>query len=125
MAKCDNCNVVNCGECPFFEGFLEEYEPGVGMVEKGRCHKWNEDEIWATKAPCDFAEKHSVAELEMEAFDGLSSSFGEVKESAETTELTEENIRCPECGGILVASHGAGISGSICVNCGYDEYDYD
>lgn len=120
MAKCDNCNVANCGECPFFEGFLDEYEPGVGMVEKGRCHKWNEDEIWATKAPCGFAENHSIEELEMEAFGGLS-SLDEAKDNLGR----EENIRCPKCGGILVTSQGAGISGSICVDCGYDEYDYD
>lgn len=120
MAKCDNC-VANCGECPFFEVFLEEHEPGIGMVEKGRCFKWNKDEIWATKVPCGFAENRSIEELEMEAFGGLNDSLDEVKANLEK----EENARCPKCGGILVTSQGAGISGSICVACGYDEYDYD
>lgn len=37
-----------------------------------------------------------------------------------------EEIRCPECGGILVTSYGP-ISITICVedDCGYTDYDYD
>ena len=36
------------------------------------------------------------------------------------------NIRCPECGGILVTKYGA-ISITICVedDCLYADYDYD
>ena len=58
----------NCGGCPFFECFLEEYEEGMGMVGKGRCHKWDKDEIWATRTPCGYAESRSLKELEDEAF---------------------------------------------------------
>ena len=60
---CDICVIKNCGECPFFVSFLEEYEPLVGMVEKGRCHKWNKDEIWATKVPCSYVESMTKREL--------------------------------------------------------------
>lgn len=62
------CNIKNCGECPFFESFLEEYESSVGMVEKGRCHKWNEDEIWEIKTPCDYAKSMTIMKLIDEAF---------------------------------------------------------
>lgn len=30
MGRC----IKNCGECPFFEWFLDEFEDGVGMVER-------------------------------------------------------------------------------------------
>lgn len=62
-----NC-IKNCGECPFFEWFLEEYEEGVGMVGKGRCHKLNEDEVWETRTPCNYALGLSIEELEMQDF---------------------------------------------------------
>ena len=64
MVKC----IKNCGECPFFEWFLEEFENGVGMVGKGRCHKWNQDEIWETTTPCSYAEGKSIYELTEESF---------------------------------------------------------
>ncbi|MCD7996426.1 MAG: hypothetical protein LUH21_04245 [Clostridiales bacterium] len=59
----------NCAECPFFEPFFVDYEKGVGLVEKGKCHKWNEDEIWETRVPCSYADNHSIEALEAEAFD--------------------------------------------------------
>ena len=33
--------------------------------------------------------------------------------------------KCPECGGILVTNYGDGISCTFCVDCDYNEYDYD
>lgn len=33
--------------------------------------------------------------------------------------------KCPECGGILVTNYGEGISCTFCVDCDYNEYDYD
>lgn len=38
-------------------------------------------------------------------------------------EFTEDV--CPECGGILVTNFGAGISCTFCVDCDYNNYDYD
>ena len=35
------------------------------------------------------------------------------------------NGKCPECGGILVTSFGAGISCTVCVDCDYEDCDYD
>ena len=64
-----NNTVKNCGKCPFYEPFLEEYEVGIGMVEKGRCKKWNKDEVWGIKSPCKYAEQHTIEELEEFAFD--------------------------------------------------------
>lgn len=51
-------------------------------------------------------------------------SIEEVKERLGDSELIEENP-CPKCGGILVTNYGSGISCTICVECGYNEYDYD
>lgn len=65
----------NCAECPFFEPFLEEYEKVVGMVEKGRCRKWNEDEVWSTREPCEYAKNHSIEELEALAFNSMNSNI--------------------------------------------------
>lgn len=64
MTKCIN----KCGECPFFEWFIDELEDGIGMVGKGRCHKWNEDEILETKTACSYIKNHSIEELEKEAY---------------------------------------------------------
>ena len=33
--------------------------------------------------------------------------------------------KCPECGGILVTNYGEGISCTFCVDCDYNEYDYE
>lgn len=33
--------------------------------------------------------------------------------------------KCPECGGILVTNYGDGISCTFCVDCDYNEYDYE
>lgn len=64
MNKCIN----NCGECPFFEWYLDEYEPLVkSKVGKGRCRKFD-NEIWETKSPCYFAEESHILELEQLAF---------------------------------------------------------
>lgn len=65
MEKC----VKNCGQCPFFELFLKEYEPILDKeVGKGVCHKYNEDEVWETRASCNFANQMPVNELEELAF---------------------------------------------------------
>ena len=63
MANC----VKNCGECLFFESFFKEFENSVGIVEKGKCHKWNQDEIWGTKAPCNYVQNKSIEELAKES----------------------------------------------------------
>ena len=56
--------IKNCGECPFFENFVKEYDYSVGMIiEKGRCHKWHEDEIYETKTPCKYAESMTKTAL--------------------------------------------------------------
>lgn len=63
MEKC----VKNCGQCPFFERFLEEYEAGIGKkVGKGVCHKYKEDEVCETRTACSFAEQTPINELEIE-----------------------------------------------------------
>lgn len=36
-----------------------------------------------------------------------------------------EKRRCPECGGILVTSHGDGLGFTRCVDCLYNDFDYD
>ena len=36
-----------------------------------------------------------------------------------------EDTKCPECGGILITNYGPGISCTFCVDCNYNEYDYD
>lgn len=65
MRKC----VKNCEKCPFFEWFLDEYEPCMGKkVSKGICHKYHENEVWGTRASCDFVRKTSIEELEKMAF---------------------------------------------------------
>ena len=51
-------------------------------------------------------------------------TYEEVKKGLGKNEVIE-NLRCPECGGILVTNCGDGISCTFCVDCGYDEYDYD
>ena len=48
----------------------------------------------------------------------------EVKKDLGKSEVIEEK-KCPECGGILVTNYGAGISCTFCVDCDYDDYDYD
>lgn len=35
------------------------------------------------------------------------------------------DYKCPKCKGILVINYGPGISYTRCVDCDYDEYDYD
>ncbi len=39
--------------------------------------------------------------------------------------INPEAGKCPECGGILVINYGEGISCTFCVDCDYNEYDYD
>lgn len=64
----DKC-VKNCGQCPFFERFLEEYEREIGKkIGKGVCHKYKEDEVWETRTACGFAEQTPIDKLEKEAF---------------------------------------------------------
>ena len=42
-------------------------------------------------------------------------------------DIRECNNRCPQCGGLLIANFGAGISVEFCAedNCDYEDYDYD
>ncbi len=35
------------------------------------------------------------------------------------------NKKCPKCCGILIMKFGPGISHTYCVDCDYDDYDYD
>lgn len=42
-----------------------------------------------------------------------------------TEDIYPNNGKCPECGGILVTNFGAGISCTFCVDCNYNDYDYD
>lgn len=42
-----------------------------------------------------------------------------------TEDVCPSNGKCPECGGILVTNFGADISCTFCVDCGYNDYDYD
>ena len=64
MAKCMN----NCGQCPFFEAFVREYEEGIGLIDKGRCHKHNTDEVWETQTACTYAEDKDIETLAKELF---------------------------------------------------------
>ncbi len=52
-------------------------------------------------------------------------TYQEVERGLGRTEVIEENMRCPECGGILATNYGEGISCTFCVDCDYNEYDYD
>lgn len=36
-----------------------------------------------------------------------------------------EDAKCPNCGGILITNYGAGISCTFCVDCDYNDYDYE
>jgi ribosomal protein S27AE len=49
----------------------------------------------------------------------------EIKKNLGKNETIEENTKCPNCGGILVTNYGDGISCTFCVDCDYNEYDYD
>ena len=42
-------------------------------------------------------------------------------------EVLEDDMFCPECGGQLITSYGAGISCTFCTNdgCLYSDYDYN
>lgn len=51
-------------------------------------------------------------------------SIEEVKKGLGKSEIIEES-RCPECSGILVTNYGPGISCTFCVECDYNDYDYD
>lgn len=42
-----------------------------------------------------------------------------------TEDIYPNNGKCPECGGILVTNFGSGISCTFCVDCDYNDYDYD
>lgn len=42
-----------------------------------------------------------------------------------TEDVYPNNGKCPECGGILITNFGAGISCTFCVDCDYNDYDYD
>ena len=52
-------------------------------------------------------------------------TYEEVKKDLGKNEVIEDDMHCPECGGILVTNCGDGISCTFCVDCDYDEYDYD
>ena len=42
-----------------------------------------------------------------------------------TKEIYPKGGRCPKCNGILVTNYGDRISCTFCVDCDYNEYDYD
>ncbi len=42
-----------------------------------------------------------------------------------TEEIYPKGGRCPKCNGILVTNYGDRISCTFCVDCDYNEYDYD
>ena len=48
----------------------------------------------------------------------------EVKKILGKSEVIEEE-KCPQCGGITVTNYGPGISCTFCVDCDYNDYDYD
>ena len=48
----------------------------------------------------------------------------EVKKNLGDSELIEKT-KCPKCGGILVTSYGIDISCTLCVDCTFNEYDYN
>ena len=54
----------------------------------------------------------------------MAKTESEVRKILGASEIIEEK-RCPNCNGILVTKIGAGISCTFCVDCGYDDYDYD
>lgn len=51
-------------------------------------------------------------------------SRNDVKKQLGPDEVIEEE-KCPKCGGILVTNFGPGISCTFCVDCLYNEYDYE
>lgn len=62
----DEC-IKNCGECPFFERYVYEYEAAIDSeVGKGTCNKFCEDNILEIKMPCNYAEQMIFSELEEE-----------------------------------------------------------
>lgn len=54
----------------------------------------------------------------------MAKTENEVRKNLGKSEVVEEK-RCPNCGGILVTKFGHGISCTLCVDCDYDDYDYD
>lgn len=48
----------------------------------------------------------------------------DVEKTLGPSEVIEEE-RCSKCGGILVTNYGDGISCTICVDCGDNEYNYE
>ena len=42
-----------------------------------------------------------------------------------TADVQPGFVTCPDCGGILVTDFGASMSCTFCVDCDYEEYDYD
>lgn len=42
-----------------------------------------------------------------------------------TEDVYSESGKCPKCNGILVTNYGDVISCTFCVDCDYNEYDYD
>lgn len=61
--------VKNCGECPFYEWFFDEFDLSIGKkVGKGKCYKFDKDERYDIAAPCFYAEKATISELEKAAF---------------------------------------------------------
>lgn len=48
-----------------------------------------------------------------------------MKHSQKIYIVIQKQENAPECGGILVTNYGDGISCTFCVDCDYNEYDYD
>lgn len=40
-------------------------------------------------------------------------------------DVCQNNGKCPKCGGILITKFRASISCTFCVDCDYNDYDYD
>lgn len=54
----------------------------------------------------------------------MKKSIEEIKKFLGENEVIEEE-KCPVCGGILITNYGYEISCTFCVDCGYNEYDYE
>ena len=64
---------------------------------------------------------HALTEFE-QVFEPL---LEKAYDGMEKIEPQKTGEKCPECGGILVTNFGAGISCTFCVDCDYNDYDYD
>lgn len=52
-------------------------------------------------------------------------TLDEVRKYLGVSEVIEDDLICPNCGGIVVTNYGPGISCTFCVDCSWNEYDYE